>query len=145
MKTVNEKEKVRTASVARKAGWENQMYRERKKKEESRNKQKGRVTRKKEERKTSGKVKIQWKEKTRKRRRYGEKGTQRKMKREELRKAGFVRRDGLGQLCLSLTQSETGVAWQRLRVEVHIGVGCTCSEFMRMDHPRLLSTPRRAV
>ena len=33
------------------------------------------------------------------------------------------KRDGLGWLCLSLTQSETGVAWQRLRVEVHIGVG----------------------
>lgn len=29
-----------------------------------------------------------------------------------------------GDYARSLTQSETGVAWQPLRVEIHIGVGC---------------------
>lgn len=29
-----------------------------------------------------------------------------------------------GGYAWSLTQSETGVAWQPLRVEIHIGVGC---------------------
>lgn len=35
-----------------------------------------------------------------------------------------------GGYAQSLTQSETGVAWQPLRVETHIGVGYTRDEFM---------------
>lgn len=66
---------------------------------------------------------------------------------------GLVRKDSLGVArglrTRSLTQSETGVAWQRLRVETHIGVGyITCREFMLYYHspsPHPSPPPRKHV
>jgi len=73
-------------------------------------------------------------------------GVEGKVDETETRSKAHIRKDsrgysgegeggGGGGCARSLTQSEPGVAWQPLRVEIHIGVGCIpVTKFMRYPY-----------